>query len=404
MSSLVKSSSDLVFVAAKRSPFGTFGGALAKVSANDLAVHASKACLEQAGLRGEDLDAVVMGNVVQSSSDAIYLARHVGLKVGMPTDRPALIVNRLCGSGFEAIAQGAYLIGMEGMQAVLVGGTENMSQIPYVLRGARFGYRLGHGQMEDYMSASLTDSYTGTPMAITAENLAEQYKISREEVDAFALESQKRAAAAWERGDFKAEVAPITLPGKQAKIFDRDEHLRPETTLEGLAKLAPLFKEKGTVTAGTASGICDGAASLILCTRDFAEKKKLKILGSMKAWAFVGCDPKVMGIGPVPATLKALDRWSKISGKTKSVADFDFVEINEAFGAQFLAVARELKLDMQKTNTCGGAIAIGHPLAASGARLVAHLLYKLQRAEKNSALASACIGGGQGMSVILERE
>jgi acetyl-CoA C-acetyltransferase/acetyl-CoA acyltransferase 2 len=399
-----KVNDDLVFVAAKRTPFGTFGGSLSKVSATDLAVQASQACLDQASLKGEDIDAVVMGNVAQSSSDAIYLARHVGLKVGLPIDRPALIVNRLCGSGFEAIAQGAYLIEMEGMQAVLVGGTESMTQIPYVLRQARFGYRLGHGQMEDYLTAALTDSYTGMPMAITAENLAEKYQISRAEVDAFALMSQQRASQAWERGDFSKEVISMSVGSAKApKVFNKDEHIRPETTLEGLAKLSPLFKEKGTVTAGTASGICDGAASLILCKRSFAEKKGLTVLGKLSSWAAVGCDPKIMGIGPVPATHKALDKWSQKSGSSKTLAQIDLVEVNEAFGAQFLAVQKDLKLDIAKTNTCGGAIAIGHPLAASGARLVAHLLYKLERENKKTALATACIGGGQGMSVIVER-
>jgi acetyl-CoA acetyltransferase family protein len=405
MSSIKKTPDDFVFVAAKRTPFGTFGGSLLKFSATDLAVIASKAALAQSGLKAEDLDAVVMGNVAQSSADAIYLARHVGLKIGMLQSKPALIVNRLCGSGFEAIAQGAYLLAMENCEAVLVGGTESMSQIPYILRQARFGYRLGHGELEDYLTASLTDSFTKMPMAITAENLADKYNISRSEVDSFALRSQQRAHQAWESGDFKDEVCGVEITSsKGTKVFARDEHIRAETTIEGLNKLSPLFKAQGTVTAGTASGICDGAAALILCKRSFAEKKSLTILGKLNAWAAAGCDPSIMGIGPVPATQEVLSRWSKKCGQNKSVADFDFVEVNEAFGAQFLAVAKELKLDMEKTNTCGGAIAIGHPLAASGARLVSHLLYKLKRHQKNVALATACIGGGQGMSVIVERE
>ena len=393
----------LVFVAAKRSAFGAFGGSLASLSATDLALETSRACLEQSQLKASDLDAVVMGNVVQSSSDAIYLARHVGLRLGMPIDRPALNVNRLCGSGFEAIAQGAYLIQMDGVQAVLVGGTESMSQVPYVLRGARSGYRMGHGELEDFLMASLTDSFTGLPMAITAENLAEEYKISRTEVDAYALESQKRAAKAWEMGFFKDEIAPIVLKSKKGEIrFERDEHMRPETTLETLAKLKPVFKKDGVVTAGNASGIVDGAAVLILATESFAKSRGCRILGRLSAWAAVGCDPKVMGIGPVPASKKALERYAVLKGKTQSVADMKRVEVNEAFSPQYLAVEKTLGLDRSKTNCNGGAISMGHPLAASGARLVGHLLYELARLGGGAGLATACIGGGQGMSVIVE--
>lgn len=394
---------ELVFVAAKRTPFGAYGGSLSSMSATDMAVEASKACLKQSKVDSSDIDAVIVGNVVQSSSDAIYLSRHVGLKIGVPQDRPALTVNRLCGSGFEAIAQGAYQLLVEDAQCVLVGGTESMTQIPYILRKARFGYRLGNSELEDYLTASLTDSYTGYPMAITAENLAEKYKISRENVDEFSLMSQQRAAKAWEAKIFENEVSPIELTQKGKKIiFNRDEHFRADSTMEGLSKLPPLFKKDGTVTAGTASGICDGASMLILCRKSFAQKKNLNILGRLVTWAAVGCDPKIMGIGPVPATHKALERWSKEDSKQHKVDEFDLVEINEAFAAQFLSVQKELKLDLEKTNIDGGAIAIGHPLAASGARLVSHLLYRLKDKNGRFGLASACIGGGQGMSVIIE--
>jgi acetyl-CoA acyltransferase 2 len=394
----------LVFVAAKRTPFGRYGGSLKDISATDLAVISSQACLLQSGLKAEDLDASVFGNVLQSSVDAIYLARHVGLKLGMPVDRPALTVNRLCGSGFEAIAQGAYLIHEEGMRCVLVGGTENMSQVPYLLRGARWGYRMGNGELEDYLTAALVDSYAGIPMAITAENLAERYSLTRTETDAFALESQRRAGVAWEQGLFKDEVCSVALPSKKGDpvLVTKDEHMRPETKIEGLQKLPALFKKDGTVTAGTASGIVDGACSLILCTESFARERGLKVLGRLSAWGFKGCDPKVMGIGPVPATQVALEKWSRTSGSKKTVADFKRVEVNEAFAAQFLAVQKELGLNPELTNVQGGAIAIGHPLAASGARLVTRLLYDLPRVGGGAGLASACIGGGQGMSVVVE--
>jgi len=395
--------SNLVFVAAKRTPFGAYGGALASLSATDLAERAARASLEQGGISPEELDASVWGNVAQTSVDAIYLARHVGLRVGMPQDRSALTVNRLCGSGFEALVQGAYLIRQEGMKAILVGGTESMSQAPYALRGARWGYRMGNGELEDTLTASLVDSYTKMPMAITAENLAVKYGLSREDCDRFALESQQRAAAAWNAGLMKDEIAPVKLASKKGEtLFERDEHMRADSSLASLAKLAPVFKKDGVVTAGSASGITDGACSLVLTTEAHAKAKGWKVLGRMSAWGFVGCDPTIMGIGPVPATHKALARWSESSGARKSVADFKRVEVNEAFAAQYLAVEKELGLDRAVTNAEGGAISIGHPLGASGARLVTHLLYSLARNGGGAGLASACIGGGQGMSVIVE--
>lgn len=394
---------EFVFVAARRTPFGKFGGSFANLSATDLAVEASKACLEQSGLKGADIGASVFGNVIQSSPDAIYLARHVALKVGAGLETPALTVNRLCGSGFEAIVQGAYLIQNGEAECVLVGGTENMTQVPYVLRGARFGYRMGNSEIEDALHTGLIDSYTGLPMAITAENLAERYNISRAQVDAYALRSQQGAAAALSKGLFRDEIAPVVIKSKKGETrIEADEHLRPETTLEGLEKLKALFKKDGTVTAGTASGIVDGACALVLTSRSFAEKKGLKILGTLRAWGSAGCDPNVMGIGPVPATYKALKHYERLHGKAITVNDFKRVEVNEAFGAQYLAVEKELGLDPAKTNINGGAIAIGHPLAASGARLTTHLLYDLKRLGGGLGLASACIGGGQGMSLVVE--
>ncbi len=397
---------EIVFVAAKRTPFGSFGGSLAGLTATDLGVLAAQGALKAGGVDPKEIDSVCFGNVVQSSSDAIYIARHIALRVGVPVDRPALIVNRLCGSGFESIAQGAYEIFTGQSETVLVGGSESMSQVPYVLRSARFGSRLGHGTVEDYLTASLTDSYTGLPMAITAENLAVTYKISREDADAYALQSQQRAALAWKSGLMEKEIESVVVKTRKGEQkITQDEHMRPDSSLEALAKLPALFKKEGTVTAGNASGMVDGACALIMCTEKKALAKGWPVLGRLEAFASAGCDPKVMGIGPVPATHKALKFYSERAGTSKSIGDFKFVEVNEAFAPQYLAVQKELGLDPAKSNVDGGAIAIGHPLAASGTRLVAHLLYKLQADadKKATALASACIGGGQGMSVIISK-
>jgi acetyl-CoA acetyltransferase family protein len=361
-----------------------------------MAVDIAPALFAQAGIGASLADATVMGNVIQSTSDSAYLARHVGLKAGLPISHHALTVNRLCGSGFEAVAQAAKFLRAGEAELILAGGSESMSLVPFALTKARFGYRMGHGEVEDLLSAGLTDQHVKLPMAITAENLAEQYKISREECDAYALESQGRATAAWERGDFADEVAPLPELAK-------DEHPRPNATLEGLAKLKPVFKADGVVTAGNASGMVDGAALLLVCTRDYAEKKNLKPLATVLGWAAAGCDPKVMGIGPVPATQKLLANLSR-ENLAQKTSDFDLVEVNEAFAPQYLAVERELGLDRKKTNVCGGAIAIGHPLGATGARLVGHLVYALRRRGGGLGLATACIGGGQGMSVAIRAE
>jgi acetyl-CoA acyltransferase 2 len=391
-------SREIWIVAAKRTAFGAMNGALKDLTATDLAVHASKAALAQAGVAGEDIDHVIFGNVQQTSADAIYHARHVGLRAGVPVAVPALTVNRLCGSGFQAVISGAEQILLGDAELVLVGGSENMSQAPHLIRGGRTGFAFGKSPaIEDSLWSALTDSYTGMPMAITAENLAEQHGISREQCDAYALESQKRWAAAQAAGKFAAEIAPIELKSKKGPVsFDKDEHPRPEATLEGLAKLAPVFKKDGTVTAGNASGICDGAAALILCSKEAAERRGLKPLARLSQWGVAGCDPKIMGIGPVPAIRTALDRAGM------KLADIDRVEVNEAFAPQYLAVEKELGLDREKTNSNGGAIALGHPLGASGARITTHLVYELGRGAR-TAVGSACIGGGQGIAVVLER-
>ncbi|MCA1825900.1 MAG: acetyl-CoA C-acetyltransferase [Myxococcales bacterium] len=392
-------STELVFLAAKRTPFGTYGGALKDVSATDLAVHAAKAAIKQAGVRPEEVDNVVFGNVMQTSPDAIYLARHVGLKAGLPQQVPALTVNRLCGSGFQAVVDAALEMLAGHSECALVGGTESMSQAPHVARGLRFGVALGKSpSLSDTLWEALTDTYTGLPMAMTAENLATKYGISQREVDEYAVASQKRFAAAQESGRLSEEIAPMELPGKKGATvqFARDEHNRPETTLEGLARLAKVFKKDGVIHAGAASGICDGAGALVLATRAFAEKRSLKPIGKLLGWGISGCDPSIMGIGPAPAIRRAFERHET------SLKDFDLVEVNEAFAPQYLAVEKELGLDREKTNVDGGAIAVGHPLAASGARITAHLLYELKRRGARRGIGSACIGGGQGIALLVE--
>ncbi|MBL93093.1 MAG: acetyl-CoA C-acyltransferase [Myxococcales bacterium] len=388
---------ELVFLAAKRTAFGTFGGALKKETATDLGVTAARAAISQAGVQPNQIDQVIFGNVMQTAVDAIYLARHIGLRCEIPQEVPALNVNRLCGSGFQAIINGAEQILLGDAECVLVGGTENMSQAPHVIRGARWGLPLGKGDLEDTLWSCLTDSYTGMPMAITAENLAEQYKITQEEVDAFSVRSQQKHGEAQERGAFDNEIAPVELKSRKgSRIFDKDEHGRADTTIESLQKLPKIFKKDGVIHAGAASGICDGASALILASKDFADKNGLTPIGKLVNWGVSGCDPTIMGIGPVPATKNALARAEA------TLDDMDLVDVNEAFAPQALAVQKELGIPDEKFNPDGGAIALGHPLAASGARITTHLLYALKERNKKVGLGSACIGGGQGISVIVE--
>jgi acetyl-CoA acyltransferase 2 len=394
-----KLSKEIWIVAAKRTPFGALAGSLKDVSAIDLAVHASKAALEQSGVKPEQIDQVILGNVQQTSADAIYGARHVGLKSGVPIERPALTVNRLCGSGFQAVITGAEQILLGDARAVLAAGSENMTQAPHVVFGLRDGAaKFGKPPvMLDSLWEALTDSYTKTPMAVTAENLAVKYGITREAADAFALQSQRRWAAAAESGAFADEIAPITVKaGRKEITVARDEHARPDTTMETLAKLPAVFKKDGVVTAGNASGICDGAAALIVCDAEWARGAGIKPLARLVQWGVAGVDPNLMGIGPAPAIRNALDRAGL------SLAEIDLFDVNEAFAPQFLAVQKELELPNEKVNVNGGAIALGHPLGASGARITANLVYALKRAGKRLAVGSACIGGGQGIAVVLE--
>jgi acetyl-CoA C-acetyltransferase/acetyl-CoA acyltransferase 2 len=389
---------EIVFVAGRRTPFGTYGGTLKDLSATDLAVHAAGAALRDSGLPPGAVGHVVVGNVLQTSADAIYLARHVGLRVGIPVETPALIVNRLCGSGFEAVIQGAFQIATGQAEAVLVGGTESMSQAPYVLRGGRFGVPLGKTPaIEDSLWTALTDTQAQMPMALTAEKLAEQYRITQDEVDEFSVLSQRRTAEAQAAGRFREEIAPVEIETRKGKVlFEKDEHPRPETTVEGLRKLPRIFKKDGVIHAGAASGVADGAAMMVIMTREAADRRGLVPLARLVNWGVAGVDPTIMGIGPAPAFRNAMARADA------KLSDFDLFEVNEAFAPQYLAVEKELGLPRDRTNVDGGAIAVGHPLGASGARLTLHTIRALRQRGGRFGLAGACIGGGQGIAVILE--
>ena len=388
---------DVVFLSGVRTGFGAFGGSLKDLSAIDLGVVASRHAIQRSGVPATDFGHVVFGNALQTSADAIYMARHVGLKAGLPIETPAVTVNRLCGSGFEAITQGAQLILLGEADAVLAGGAESMSQAPHVVRGARWGLRLGPAPLEDLLWEALKDPQCGLSMAETAESLAEKYKLTRTEVDAVAVASQKRAKQAWDACAFQDEVIPVPVKVKGKEVeFRTDEHMRPETTLEILSTLKPYFKKDGLVTAGNASGISDGGAATVITSEEYAKTRGRKPLGRLVAWAVAGVEPRHMGIGPAPAARKAL---AKAGMKLEQM---DLVEVNEAFAPQYLAVERELGLDRSRTNACGGAIAIGHPLAATGTRITIHLLHALRREQKRFGLGSACIGGGQGAAVIVE--
>jgi acetyl-CoA acetyltransferase family protein len=389
----------IVIVDGVRTGFGAFGGALKDLSATDLGVIAAKTVMERAHVDPEWIDHVIVGNVVPSSIDAAYISRHVGLKSGVPKEKGALTLNRLCGSGQEAIISGARMILTGEADFVLAGGTESMSRAPMSNYEARWGAGLGTGlNFQDTLWAALTDSYNNLPMAITAENLASKYEITREDQDRLALMSQRHAKEAWDKGNMQEEIVPISLKSKKGLVaeFARDEHMRPDTTLDGLSKLTPRFRKEGSVTAGNASGIVDGAAMVVVTKREVAAERGLKPLGRLVNWGTAGVDPDLMGIGPAPAIRQALGRAGL------KLEDMDLIEINEAFAAQTLSVVRELGIDLDKLNVNGGAIAIGHPLAATGARLTLTLLFELRRRNKRYGVASMCIGGGQGIAAIVE--
>jgi acetyl-CoA acetyltransferase family protein len=390
---------DVVIVGGARTPMAEYVGAFKDVSAIELGARAAAAALERAGAQPGWIDHVVMGNALQTSGDAIYGARHVGLKAGLPIEVPALTVNRLCGSGIQAVISAAQMIRLGESRLALAGGMENMTQAPHVVRGARAGLRLGEGKLEDALMVALLDTHCGLYMAQTSDNLARRHAISREDMDAYALRSQKAAAAARARGVFKDEIVPVDAPqGRKTIRIEEDDHLRPDTTLEGLAALKPSFGKDGFVTAGNASGIVDGAAALVVAHEDEARRRGLRPLARVVSWAVAGVPPEIMGIGPVPASRKALE------GAGLSLRDMDLVEVNEAFAGQYLAVEKELGLDRERTNVNGGAIALGHPLAATGTRLLLTLVHELRRRGGTYGLATACIGGGQGIAMVIRRE
>ncbi len=380
-----------------RTGSGKPGGALKDLSAIDLGAIAAKEALVRSKVPADILDHVVMGNAMQTSGDALYGARHVGLKAGVPIPVPALTVNRLCGSGIQAIISAAQLCQLGEASFVLAGGMESMSQAPFVIRGARSGLRLGQtNAFEDSLMVALRDSFCGLFMAETSDNLARRYNISREDQDAFAVRSITEGRRAIDSGVLAEEIVPVTIPGREVKVVDKDDHCFDGATPEGLAKLQPAFGKNSFVTAGNASGIVDGAAALVLTTERHAEKRDLAPIGRIASWAVIGVDPDQMGIGPVPAVRGAL----KQAGL--SVDDIDLFEINEAFAGQYLAVEKELGTPREKTNVNGGAIALGHPLGATGTRLTLTLLYELRRRKKRWGVASACIGGGQGIAIVVE--
>ncbi len=396
-------SADVVIVGGARTPMAEYSGTpgygkLKGMSAIDLCAHSSKAAIERSKIDPESIDHTVIGNALQTSNDAIYGARHVALKAGVGQSAPALTVNRLCGSGIQSIVNASQLIQLGEATTVLAGGMENMSQAPYVLHGAREGFRLGtQPPLEDLLFSSLYDPYGDTYMAQTAETIAARLGITREAQDEYALRSHKLGAEAVQSGRFAEEIAPIVIKGRRGDTtIDTDDHIKPDTTIEGLAKLRAAFGKDGTVTAGNASGIVDGAASVVCTTADRAKADGLDVMGIVRGYSYVGVDPKEMGIGPVPAINALMEKAGM------KVGDIDYFEINEAFSAQYLGCEKELGLDRDKCNVNGGAVSLGHPLGATGTRLVLTLMYQLRRSGKRFGVASACIGGGQGIAMLIE--
>lgn len=399
---------EVVFLSGARTPMtewiggkrgdGKPGGALASVSAIDLGAIAAKEAMARAGLQPADIQHVIMGNALQTSGDALYGARHVALKAGMPKETPALTVNRLCGSGIQSIVEAAHLLMLDEANVVVAGGMENLSQAPHVLRGLRQGLKLGQGQLEDSLMVSLLDTSCGCYMAQTSDNLAREHGITREEQDDFAHRSHALGTKAVASGRFAEEIVPVPLPTKRGDpvVVKDDDHFVPNPSREALGKLPPAFGPESFVTAGNASGIVDGAAAMVVATAEEAKRRGKKPLGRIVSWGYVGVEPKHMGIGPVPAIQKALERADL------KIGDVDLFEINEAFAGQYLAVEKSLKLDREKVNVNGGAIALGHPLGATGTRLVYTLLLELAHRGKKTGVAAACIGGGQGIAMVVQ--
>src|SRR5271167_3789418 len=391
---------DIAIVSGARTPFGRYCGKLKDFTAQELGAVASKGAIERAGIDAKEFDHAVFGNAQQTSGDALYGARHVGLRAGLPIETPALTVNRLCGSGMQAIVSAAQMIQTDEAKIVLAGGMEAMSQAPFVIRG-RDGFTLSPGgKLEDSLMVALLDTYCGLYMANTAELYGEQQGITRQAQDEFALRSQQLADAAYKDGRLQEELVPVPLKDRKGEpsgeTLSEDDHRRPQTTMEGLAKLKPAFGKNGSVTAGNASGIVDGGAAVVVMPLDEATKRNLKPMARIVSWGIAGVDPKIMGSGPVPATKIALKKAGL------KLDDIDLIEVNEAFAAQYLAVEKELGLDRNKVNVNGGAIALGHPLGATGTRLIITLMNELRRRKGKYALSTACIGGGQGIAVIIE--
>ena len=389
--------SDVFILGGARTPMADYTGKLKDFSAIELGAIAARAAMHRTGVKAQDVDHVVFGNVLQTSSDAVYGARHVGLKAGLPVEVPALTVNRLCGSGIQAAVNGAHLLMLGEADVVLTGGMESMSQAPHVIRGLRSGLRLGQGALEDTLWSALLDTHCGCTMAATAENCATKYNVSREEQDAYAIRSQQLADRAWKEGRLKEEVVPVEIKSRKGvELFSQDDHMRPESTMEGLAKLPAAFSKNGCVTAGNASGIVDGGAALMIASPKGVKDHGLTPLARLTHWAYVGVEPTLMGMGPVPATRLVLEKAGL------SLKDIDLIEVNEAFAAQYLSVEKELGLDRDRVNVNGGAIALGHPLGMTGTRLLLTLTLELRRRGLKRGLATACIGGGQGIAAIVE--
>lgn len=388
---------DVVIVAGARTPMARYTGAFSNISANDLGAAAASEAIKRSGADPADFDHAIFGNVMQTSADALYGARHVALKAGLKIETPAVTVNRLCGSGIESVAQAAQRILLGEAKLVLAGGMENMTQAPHVIRGARTGFRLGEGKLEDSLMSGLLDSYCGCTMSDTAENLAVEHGITRRACDEFALRSQQLADAAYKACRMKEELTPVEVKaGRKVTMFAEDDHRRPDTTMEILTALPAAFRKDGVVTAGNASGIVDGAAAVVVTNEKTAKERGWKPMGRIVSWGVSGVEPRLMGIGPVPSTQQALQRAGL------KLEQMDLIEVNEAFAAQYLAVEKVLGLNRDKVNVNGGAIALGHPLGASGTRLLITLLYELRRRGARYGLATACIGGGQGIAMIIE--
>jgi acetyl-CoA acetyltransferase family protein len=388
---------EVFIVGGARTPMTDYAGALKDVSALELGAIAARGAFQRTGVKPEWIEHVVIGNVLQTSADAIYGARHVALKAGVPIEVPALTVNRLCGSGIQAAVSGAQLIQLGEAGLVLTGGIESMSQAPHVIRGLRSGLKLGQGKLEDSLWEALLDPYCGCTMALTAENCAAKYGICRADQDAFALRSQQLADRAWKEGRFADEIVPVEIKTRKGvEVVSRDDHLRPGTTIDLLAKLPPAFRKDGTVTAGNASGIVDGGAVLMLASQEALESRALEPIGRLVDWVSVGVEPSYMGMGPAPATRAVLARTGL------KLDDLDLIEVNEAFAGQYLSVEKELGLDRDRVNVNGGAIALGHPLGMTGTRLLLTLMLELRRRARKRGLATACIGGGQGIAAIVE--